>query len=184
VGSPFLRLNIIVEDDSSVTFYLEDRPDSSYSADATAITAAGAAVNVNGLVNKTVGGHAYMDAFAGIVPLFIVEAFQVRYVLDDGTVYIFNAPGAEVNPNLSFRDQRNNRAALSVVSDTSDPIARLLFALGADLAETAGGFIEGGGIILEGRAAATTPGNVIAKVEVFDKDGASIGFLPIYDAIT
>jgi len=33
-------------------------------------------------------------------------------------------------------------------------------------------------------AAATTPGSVTKKIEVFDEDGASLGFIPIYDAIT
>lgn len=32
--------------------------------------------------------------------------------------------------------------------------------------------------------AATTPGTVVKKMEVFDASGASLGYVPIYDAIT
>lgn len=33
-------------------------------------------------------------------------------------------------------------------------------------------------------AAATTPGSVVKSIEVFDSAGNSVGFLPVYDAIT
>lgn len=33
-------------------------------------------------------------------------------------------------------------------------------------------------------AAATTPGTVVGKIEVFDAQGNSLGFLPVYNAIT
>lgn len=33
-------------------------------------------------------------------------------------------------------------------------------------------------------AAATTPGSVVRKIEVLDKNGASLGFVPVYSAIT
>ena len=33
-------------------------------------------------------------------------------------------------------------------------------------------------------AAGTTPGSVIASIEVFDASGTSLGFVPVYDAIT
>ena len=32
--------------------------------------------------------------------------------------------------------------------------------------------------------AAATPGTVVAKFEVFDETGTSLGFVPVYDAIT
>lgn len=32
--------------------------------------------------------------------------------------------------------------------------------------------------------AATTPGSVVKKLEIFDATGVSLGFIPIYDAIT
>lgn len=33
-------------------------------------------------------------------------------------------------------------------------------------------------------AAATTPGTVVGKIQVFDSAGVSAGYLPVYDAIT
>ncbi len=33
-------------------------------------------------------------------------------------------------------------------------------------------------------AAATTPGTVVKKIQVFDAAGASLGYIPIYDAVT
>lgn len=41
-----------------------------------------------------------------------------------------------------------------------------------------------GGIGVGNSAAATTPGTVTKKIEVFDDTGASLGFIAIYDAIT
>jgi hypothetical protein len=32
--------------------------------------------------------------------------------------------------------------------------------------------------------AATTPGSVVKKLEIFDASGTSLGFMPVYDAIT
>lgn len=40
-----------------------------------------------------------------------------------------------------------------------------------------------GGIGVGNSAAATTPGTVIKKMEIFDASGVSLGFIPIYDAI-
>ena len=41
-----------------------------------------------------------------------------------------------------------------------------------------------GGIGVGNSVSATTPGNVIKKMEVFDQFGNSIGFVPIYNKIT
>lgn len=47
------------------------------------------------------------------------------------------------------------------------------------------GLNAGGGITGIGNdAAATTPGSVVKKVEIFDEAGVSLGFLAVYDAIT
>jgi hypothetical protein len=42
----------------------------------------------------------------------------------------------------------------------------------------------GAGVGVGNSAAATTPGSVTRKMEVFDASGASLGFVPIYDTIT
>jgi len=48
----------------------------------------------------------------------------------------------------------------------------------------AGKVLAVGGIGVGNSAAASTPGTVVKKMEVFDADGNSLGFVPIYDAIT
>lgn len=44
--------------------------------------------------------------------------------------------------------------------------------------------IATGGIGIGNSAAATTPGTVTKKMQVFDESGTSLGYVPIYDAIT
>ena len=44
--------------------------------------------------------------------------------------------------------------------------------------------LEVGTLGVGNSAAATTPGNVVKKVEIFDDAGNSLGFLAVYDAIT
>jgi hypothetical protein len=45
-------------------------------------------------------------------------------------------------------------------------------------------FITHGGLGVGNAVAATTPGSVVKKMEVFDAAGASLGYVPIYSAIT
>lgn len=54
----------------------------------------------------------------------------------------------------------------------------------ADMLKTDDKLIAVAGIGVGNSAAATTPGNVVRRIEVFDASGASIGFVPVYDAIT
>ena len=44
--------------------------------------------------------------------------------------------------------------------------------------------LAAGGIGVGNSAAATTPGTVTKKIEVFDASGISLGFIAVYDAIT
>jgi len=59
-----------------------------------------------------------------------------------------------------------------------------LYRLGASLLRTDDKFLAAAGIGVGNSAAGTTLGSVIKKIEVFDATGASLGFLPVYDAIT
>lgn len=43
---------------------------------------------------------------------------------------------------------------------------------------------SGDGLAVGNSAAATTPGSVVKKIEIFDHTGASLGFIPVYNAIT
>jgi hypothetical protein len=58
--------------------------------------------------------------------------------------------------------------------------------LAANVGGTAVGdkWVANAGLGVGNSAAATTPGTVTKKMEVFDASGASLGFVPIYDAIT
>lgn len=58
--------------------------------------------------------------------------------------------------------------------------------LGANILGTASGdkLVANGGLGVGNSASATTPGTVVKKMEVFDASGASLGFVPVYDAIT
>lgn len=59
-----------------------------------------------------------------------------------------------------------------------------LYRNAADQLKTDDKFLATGGIGVGNSAAASTPGTVTRKMEVFDASGASLGFVPIYDAIT
>jgi hypothetical protein len=59
-----------------------------------------------------------------------------------------------------------------------------LYRLSATALKTPQKLITGAGLGVGNSAAATTLGAVVKKMEVFDATGASLGFIPIYDAIT
>jgi hypothetical protein len=82
-----------------------------------------------------------------------------------GNAFLINTAGA--------------RLAFSVGGTTD-----YLFGDGATIVKAAGKFTAAAGIGVGNSAAATTPGTVVKKMEVFDAAGASLGFIPIYNAIT
>ncbi|MDR7275079.1 right-handed parallel beta-helix repeat-containing protein [Catenuloplanes atrovinosus] len=53
-----------------------------------------------------------------------------------------------------------------------------------DMIKATGKVIAMGGIGVGNAAAATRPGTVVRRIEVFDAAGASIGFVPVYNSIT
>lgn len=53
-----------------------------------------------------------------------------------------------------------------------------------DLVSSGGKVRAAGGLGVGNSAAATTPGSVVRKIQVFDADGNSIGFLAVFDNIT
>ena len=57
-------------------------------------------------------------------------------------------------------------------------------ALDAPVVRAAAGIVNVGKLAVGNSAAATTPGTVTKKMEVFDAAGASLGFVPVYNAIT
>lgn len=59
-----------------------------------------------------------------------------------------------------------------------------LYRSAANTLKTDDKLITAVGLGVGNSAAATTPGTVTRKIEVFDASGASLGFVPVYDAIT
>lgn len=59
-----------------------------------------------------------------------------------------------------------------------------LYRSGAGVLTTDGSLRLGGSLGVGNSAAATTPGAVVRKVEIFDTTGTSLGFLPVYNSIT
>lgn len=59
-----------------------------------------------------------------------------------------------------------------------------LYRSAANVLKTDDKLVAAAGIGVGNSAAATTPGTVTRKIEVFDAAGASLGFIPVYDAIT
>lgn len=59
-----------------------------------------------------------------------------------------------------------------------------LYRAGANLLKTDDKFVAAGGIGVGNSTAASTPGTIVRRVEIFDASGASLGFIPVYDQIT
>lgn len=59
-----------------------------------------------------------------------------------------------------------------------------LYRLSANVLATDDKFVAAAGIGVGNSAAATTPGSVVRRIEVFDATGASLGFIPVYSSIT
>ena len=52
------------------------------------------------------------------------------------------------------------------------------------LSELGGNAVIEGGLGVANAADASTPGSVVKKIAVFDADGNSLGFLPVYSTIS
>lgn len=59
-----------------------------------------------------------------------------------------------------------------------------MYRAGASLLKTDDKFVATLGLGVGNSAAATTPGTVVRRIEVFDASGASLGFVPVYNSIT
>jgi len=94
------------------------------------------------------------------------SAYGARVIGDAGARFVINADGGMV---------WGSGAGSTDVS---------LFRSAADKLKTDDMFIAALGIGVGNSAAATTPGTVARKIQVFDAAGASLGFIPVYDAIS
>ncbi len=87
-----------------------------------------------------------------------------------------NTAGATAAPDVALR---------SIVTRTAGDLLQVQnLSTAVFTVDYTGKALAAGGIGVGNSAAATTLGTVVKKMEVFDAAGASLGFVPIYDAIT
>lgn len=124
------------------------------------------------------------------------------FLANQGVSGVDNAYGIRVAPisgagalNVGVRVDTSTTCALWVGGDTTGTTVTsgiafgsgrdvTLYRSGADLLKTDDKLLAAAGIGVGNSAAATTLGSVAKKMEVFDASGSSLGFVPIYDAIT
>ncbi len=136
--------------------------------------------------NPTIG-----DAIFGVGNSVGVMSFLVRYSGSVHSVGDFTTgtsgdvlggrliSSASASGTNSFKSLDGGRWNLST-ADASAYLARNA----ANVINTPGKLTATTGLGVGNSAAATTLGTVVKKVEIFDSTGTSLGFLPIYDAIT
>lgn len=102
----------------------------------------------------------------------LVQARGVVFYATDGTVSSwFTGTVYSGTGKLEF-------GALTGAVDTN------LYRSAANILKTDDKFVAALGIGVGNSASGSTPGTCVKKMEVFDASGASLGFVPIYDAIT
>jgi hypothetical protein len=74
------------------------------------------------------------------------------------------------------------RVAASDMAELAPPVGRIVGGIVGSAA--ADKLLATGGLAVANAAAATTPGTVVKKMQVFDANGVSLGYVPVYDAIT
>lgn len=102
----------------------------------------------------------------------------VAEVSGDVTTHLNDTSAAHAASAISVLDAATQLTA----TDVEAALAEILDALQAHEADAAGA--HAGSAIGFTSAAANTLGSVVGKIEAFDAAGASLGFLPVYDAIT
>lgn len=112
-------------------------------------------------------------------------AFTTPYILNFAAGGIGKGAGSTITRTVNYfgSDQTvgtNNAWASDNVSFTGD----WLFNFTSTRASSIAGQVRVASLGVGNRAAATTPGSVTGKFEVFDMSGGSLGFAALYDAIT
>jgi hypothetical protein len=97
----------------------------------------------------------------------------------EGAVWESYKP-SDVHPFVYF----NNADRKLYFGDGSLTADARLYRIAAGVLGTDDKFYAGSGLAAGNAAAATTPGSVQRKMEVFDGAGTSLGFVAVYDAIT
>jgi len=153
------------------------------------ITGAGAScitVLTGGWTNAMVRGGVYRHDANGVIIAINAGAVDATVenatLIGDGTnstwgVYYF---GSQTRPKALWNDIRDT--TIGAVGGDNPVVSAMVDGLN-NLAIT-GALRCSGSIGVGNSAAATTPGSIVKKIEVFDTAGVSLGFVPVYDAIT
>ncbi len=102
-------------------------------------------------------------------------AFDAQRTNNNEAAYTSRVIG-DTNNRMVIRNQGNIECGTG--SATADVI------VGRVAANVWGCAASGDGLAVGNSAAATTPGSVVKKIEIFDYTGVSLGYIPVYDAIT
>lgn len=116
------------------------------------------------------------DAFPRIV-LHVNAGNFSAISIGNGVVDPVSGDGSHIGLNNDTGNPDDMDLVLSV------PIGRRVVTTGTALFSS-GKVIAFNGFGTGNSAPATTPGNIVAKMEVFSLSGSSLGFIPIYDVIT
>lgn len=170
-------------------------------------TAAGTNVDIRSVPNGTIGlitrfrvaaaGHVAINSTLGIGAIFIggVSPPAPNYQVDLRTTSTSAlmqwsntatantaADGLLIGIDSVGNAIINQQESLPITLRTGANATQLV--LNADGTINASGQIKVASLGVGNSAAASIPGTVTKKIEVFDASGTSLGFLPVYDAIT
>lgn len=106
------------------------------------------------------------------------DVVVMRYGFNDTTT-----PANEVDRNYYVGNRSRNLGTSRYSTNTTDYHPAIDHE-GLNTLVRSGKLLAADGIGVGNSAAATTLGTVTKKIEVFDASGASLGFVPVYDAIT
>lgn len=101
-----------------------------------------------------------------------------------GFTVTFNIQAPSVNRTITFPDAAGT---VTLLGNTATGTGSVVLATAPTFPTTiavTGKALTTGGLGVGNSAAATTPGTVVKKIEVFDAAGASLGFIAVYNAIT
>ena len=131
----------------------------------------------NRLLNSTLTAHVWMD----LISKGVEEYAICRMV------------GSDIGDDIMFaaKQRDNTKDKLQILSqgkvvfgDGINSPDTTLYRSGQNTLKTDGNIRTQGNLGVGNSSSASSPGNVIKKMEIFDANGNSLGFIPIYDAIT
>lgn len=146
-----------------------------YSTVTTAYTPGASAKYLNsgtGLASGNSGSLTLGDGTMALDSQIILRAPSSKQALVkffDGTTAKWRIYKINADANLYFYDEANTHVQVTLVPNATATSSKTLFA---------------GGIGVGNSAAGSTPGTCVKKIQVFDAAGNSLGYVPVYDAIT